>query len=95
MKVYEWQEVRKGLLKKGFKEEQSHHIFLVFHHNEKATTVRTRVSHGTGDIPKGVLSEMKKQLRLDTQKELKDLVDCPLSYEDYVRILAKKGYISR
>lgn len=93
MKIYKRNDITKGLIKKGFEEESGDHIFLVFCYNGKPTVVWTKVSRGADDIPKGILSEMKKQLQLESQKEFEDLVDCKLSKEDYTLILSKKGLI--
>jgi len=40
-----------------------------------------------------LLQRMKKELRLDTIKQVIDLYKCPISKEDYNNILKEKGII--
>ena len=54
--------------------------------------LRVHYSHGKGDIPQRVSDKIRGQLKL-TKKDFNDLVACPLSYEDYLAILKKKGFL--
>lgn len=80
----------KNLPKKGFRKEQSgHHIY--FHHEYRGmkTGAYTYVSRSTKhkDVSGSLLPSMKKQLRLQTTRDVVDLVNCPMSGEEYNRIL--------
>jgi len=54
--------------------------------------LRVHYSHGKGNIPGRVSDKIRSQLKL-TQKDFKNLIDCPLSLKDYETILKKKGLI--
>ena len=72
--------------------EQTHHKNAYFEY-EGILYLKTRISHGKGDIPKPVTERIRKQLFLD-RSQFKDLVDCPLGYEEFVEILKEKNIIS-
>lgn len=55
--------------------------------------LRVHYSHGKGDIPKKVSEKIRSQLKL-SQSDLRDIIDCSLSLEDYIEILKRKGIIS-
>ena len=54
--------------------------------------LRVHYSHGKGSIPGRVSDKIRSQLKL-TQKDFRDLIDCPLSLEDYEKILKEKDLI--
>ncbi|MBW1707292.1 MAG: hypothetical protein JRJ86_19385 [Deltaproteobacteria bacterium] len=54
--------------------------------------LRVHYSHGKGSIPGRVSDKIRSQLKL-TQKDFRNLIDCPLSLEDYETILKGKGLI--
>lgn len=54
--------------------------------------LRVHYSHGKGDIPGKVTNKIRGQVKL-SQKDFKELISCPLSYEDYIKILKQKGVI--
>ena len=54
--------------------------------------LRVHYSHGKGSIPGRVSDKIRSQLKL-TQKSFRDLIDCPMSLEDYIAVLKTKGYI--
>ena len=56
--------------------------------------LRVHYSHGRGSIPGRVSDKIRSQLKL-TQKDFGDLIECPLSLEDYESILKDKGIITR
>jgi len=43
--------IRRMLLRKGFKEVNTDHKMLIFHHRGKKTAVHTKVSHGS-ELPR-------------------------------------------
>lgn len=55
--------------------------------------LRVHYSHVKRDIPEKVANKIRGQLKL-TQKDFKNLIGCPLKYEDYIGILKQKGLIS-
>ena len=54
--------------------------------------LRVHYSHGRGDIPEKIANKIRGQLKL-SQKDLRDLIDCPLTYGDYINILKRKGIL--
>lgn len=55
--------------------------------------LRVHYSHGRGSVPGRVSDKIRSQLKL-AQKDFKNLIDCPLSLQDYETILKEKGLIS-
>lgn len=53
--------------------------------------LRVHYSHGR-DIPDNVVNKIRGQLKLST-KDFKNLINCPLSYQDYIAILKQKKII--
>ena len=84
-----------ALLRKGFREDNSHHRFYWLYDGGKKTNVRTFISHGSSEYSDNLLAKMRQQLRLDTKAQLFDLVKCPLSHQDYLDLLVKKRVVIR
>jgi len=86
--------VRQNLLKKGFVEVQSaKHIYYDFEPCGNLTEIKTFMSRNNQELNNTLLAEMKKQLRFDKMRDFLDLIDCPLSEEDYIEILKGKNLI--
>lgn len=56
----------------------------------KITGVHTFLSHGLREYNADLLAKMRDQLHLSGQ-ELEDLIRCPLSGEEYIRLLEERG----
>lgn len=87
--------IESNLPKKGFKEVSSHHKYFQHEYNGKITGAYAYTSLGShyksyGDI---LISMMKKHLRLDTNKQVRDLLQCPMSGDDYNEILRSKDLL--
>jgi hypothetical protein len=54
--------------------------------------LRVHYSHGKGELPKKIIHKIRSQLKLN-EKDFDALIRCPLSYENYICILEKKGFI--
>lgn len=94
MATWKWRIVRKVLLDKGFRLDRStnHEYYRLFVEG-KASSVRTKVSHGNkGELNSNspLMNKYQAQLRLD-KKRLEDLLDCPLTGDEYVRMLVANG----
>lgn len=84
-------DVEKALRRKGFRSRESHHTFWSYYSTEgKRTEIFTKVSHGHSEISPDNLRKMAKQCFL-TNSEFVDLMQCPLSREQYEEILRQKG----
>ncbi len=84
-------QIESALLSKGFKIEETHHEYFWFHYNGKRTHIKTRISHGKIEYSANLISAIKKQLKLSSKKEIEDLLNCPMSGNDYIKILLQKG----
>jgi predicted RNA binding protein YcfA (HicA-like mRNA interferase family) len=89
-------EVIKQLPKKGFeKKTKSHHIY--FHHKlrGKYTGKFTKVSHSARvkEISGDLVTQMRKQLQLDSNRQVHDLIECPMTGQDYTELLRQKGIL--
>jgi hypothetical protein len=95
MTAYSSKKISASLVKKGFLEiedraDKKYYLTL----DGKKVGIHTFVSHGTKEYGERLIGEMKKQLRL-SKKEFIDLIDCPMTKEDYIQLLIKKGYIEK
>ena len=85
-------QIRKALLKKGFVEQQSHHLQFHFVQNGRVTEIYTFLSHGSKDYGDILLAKMSHQLHLSKQ-ELLQFIDCQLSGEGYIALMRERGRI--
>jgi hypothetical protein len=88
--------LERNLPRKGFERKKSgHHIY--FHHkfNGRATGAYTYLSHSikVRDIAKALLTSIRKQLMLDSNAQVVDLVNCPMDGDEYNKILRQKGVL--
>jgi hypothetical protein len=82
-------DIETGLLKKGFRKVETDHSTFIYHTLEDLKSrVRTKTSHGSNnqDISDHLLSKMALQCKL-TNKQFKDLIECPLDRKAYEVIL--------
>lgn len=54
--------------------------------------LRVHYSFGKGNIPAKITEKIRGQLKLN-QQNFKDLIECPLTKEDYLEIIKEKGYL--
>lgn len=54
--------------------------------------LRVHYSHGKGDIPNKIVNKIRGQLKL-SQKDFIELINCPLTLEDYINLLKQKRII--
>jgi len=88
-------DVEASLELKGFKRVEGDHSFFIYYSEaHQKSRVRTRTSHGTGhkDISDNLVSSMAKQCKL-TNKQFRDLIECPLSRAEFEKILVEKGFV--
>lgn len=92
MKTCKARDIEAALNKKGFVQKETHHKIFYLCLNDKITGVHTFLSHGQKDCSADLLAKMKNQLHL-TGKEFTDLIQCPLTGERYLQLLAERGVI--
>jgi hypothetical protein len=88
MAVFKAKKVKLALLKKGFIEDDSHHHFYEYIIDGRLHA-RTRTSHNNQDIDDYLIGQMSRQCQL-SKKQFIDLINCPLSKEEYAEILRNK-----
>jgi hypothetical protein len=95
--VYPSRACRAALTRKGFRPERhTAHDIYYYYHNGRRTAVWTKLSQGKSeDLRDPILKLIRGQLRLDTNAQLSDFIECPLTAEDYLRHLLDKGVLSR
>ena len=95
MPTHKTRKIVSSLAKKGFnpKKGRSKHIKYTLYVNGKKTSIFTWISHGLDEYNDRLLNAMRKELHLETSKELEDLVECPMSEEALISLLAKRGEI--
>ncbi len=85
-------EIKTALQRKGFVQSNSDHKVFRLHVQGKITAIRTHLSHGSNEYNDNLLALVARQLKL-RRSQLDDLIDCPLSAEDYIAQLLKNGDI--
>lgn len=85
-------DVLRNLKRKGFVEDQSkHHTYLRHYRDGRATGPYTYVSFGArnDDLGPNIVRSMKQQLSLETNAQVNNLVECPMTGEDYTELLIR------
>lgn len=90
-------EIEASLPKKGFVKDdrKKGHRYFYHEYKGKRTGPFAYTSHGSGYKVYGdpLLKRMKAELRLDTVRQVADLVECPMTQDAYEAILKGKGII--
>lgn len=81
-----------SLQKKGFDKTNRDHNYYILYVEGKKTKIHTKISHSATEIDDFLVKQMARQVRLD-RKQFEDLIECPLSKEDYIEILKEKGEV--
>ncbi len=85
-------EIKSGLKRKGWaEEERAHHTYFFFCIEGKKTKIRTYLSRSPKkSYGAKLLSNIKKQLYLNSNEEVVEYIRCKLKNEEYIRILKEK-----
>lgn len=77
------------LKKKGFElnPDKGSHKFFYLVVDGKKSGINTFISHGSKDYSRQLMSQIKKQLKFTSNEQLDDFFDCPMSGEDYIKML--------
>ncbi len=95
MTVFKARDICSALKKKGFVEDpSSDHIRYTLYVNGKKTRIFTFISHDFREYGEKLISEVKKQLRLQSKNELQDFIKCPMTGEEYTKLLIERDHIS-
>ena len=90
------QEIIDNLPQKGFrKESDGDHIYFYHEYQGQETGSWTKVSHSkkVKDYQGDLLTQMRKQLHLETTKQVFDLFKCPLDQKHFEQILKRQSFI--
>ena len=95
MRRFSTKEYESALLSKGFLLERQRKDKIYYLYAEgKKQPIFTKISHGSSETMGPKLCSMcKKQLRLNSNQEFDDFVECPLTGDSYVLLLREKGHI--
>jgi predicted RNA binding protein YcfA (HicA-like mRNA interferase family) len=95
MKPRKTKDLLSTLLKKGFAENSSKkdHKFLYLIVDGKKANVYTYLSHGSKEYSPNLMAQIKKQLKFENIEQAENFFDCPMSKEEYISILKKKGVL--
>ncbi len=93
MKTRKSKDIKNVLQQKGFllHPEKQHHQFFYLYVDGKKQHIHTYISHGIREYGNSLMSQMKKQLKFRDVNKAEDFFDCPLSYEDYIKMLQDEG----
>jgi tRNA G46 methylase TrmB len=88
-------DIEAALKKKGFIAWATDHRYYSLWVDGRETSVRTKISTGTGyeDYVDDLLGKVKRQLHLRSLDDLRDFVNCPMTYEAYLSELRLQGVI--
>lgn len=85
----------KNLKKKGFVDSDTNsndHKYLEFYHDDKLI-LYTKLSHGSSkDLNSFLIKQMSSQCKVN-KSQFADLVNCPLSQDEYLKVLEAEGYL--
>ena len=89
--------VSSDLKAKGFRTtprggKRQDHEYLHFYHGNIKTDIFTFVSHGTKMVSREILKQMATQVHLENN-EFEQLLDCPISYQQYIELMIEREYI--
>jgi hypothetical protein len=85
-------EAEKGLLQKGFRRRNTDHATFWLFVGDERSEVWTKISFGASEIDDSMVSRMARQVFL-SRKDFVNLVQCPLSREDYLARLRDQGIL--
>lgn len=92
MKSCKVRNIESALLKKGFIKKTTHHNLFYLCINGRITGIHTFLSHGISEYNDILLAKIKRQMHL-SGNELDAFIECPLTLEEYVALLDKRGII--
>jgi predicted RNA binding protein YcfA (HicA-like mRNA interferase family) len=85
------QTVETSLERKGFLRSPGDHRFFTYYSKAgKKTIVFTKTSHGSREIGDHLIAQMARQCKLN-KGQFVDLIECPLSRDQYEDVLIEKN----
>jgi len=95
MKARKTKDIVRVLEKKGFvlNPNKDHHNFYYLEIEGKKHNIYTYLSHGISEYNTNLMSRIKKQLSFNDTSLAEDFFDCPMTAEEYVKMLIKNGVL--
>ena len=108
MAAYSPDQMQDGLRNKGFlrhdeeplgkrqEKRVADHYLYYFHYAGKRTAIRTKISMGSKYVydERGLLKPVASQLKLSLG-QVKRLIECPMSMEEYIVVLQSRGFLRK
>ena len=94
MAVLDAKKTYRNLKSKGFIDapnKSDDHKYLEFYYDDKLV-LYTKISHGEKDLGDFLIKQMSYQCKL-SKSEFMDLANCPLSEDEYLKILEDKEFL--
>ncbi len=88
MTVLKTRDVRTNFCRKGFREEERDHLYLLLYVDGKKTSIHTKMSHGKNEISDPLIGKMAKQVKL-SKHDFIDFAKCILTEEQYIKKVKK------
>lgn len=87
--------IESGLLRKGFKKDNTDHRVFRLYVSGKKTRISTFISHGSGykEYYDDLLIKMKRELCMSNKKYLINFIKCPVTQERYTKDLVSMGKV--
>lgn len=88
-------DIERALKKKGFSPRKGDHRFYSLKVDGRETSVRTKISTGSGydTYNDDLLGKLKRQLHLASSDDLRDFINCPMTQEAYIQGLRRQRII--
>ena len=86
-------DAKRSLKSKGFQEIRGRdHYFYFFYVDGKKTSIHAKISHGAKarEIDDFILGKIKTTLRLDSNKQAEDLLECPMEEQEFLAFLREQ-----
>ena len=96
MKIRKTKEIKRVLSQKGFvlNPSKDHHEYYSLWIDGKKQNIYTYLSHSKDEYEKHLMGRFKQQLKFTETDQAEDFFDCPMSGEDYVKLLKENGNIT-
>lgn len=92
--VFKAREVAASLCGKGFQvDSKRDHRYYFFYYDGKKSSIQTKISHNAVEIDDYLCSAMSRQIRL-TRPQFKNFVECPLTGEEYLKLMIEAKHVS-
>ena len=94
MAVLDAKKTYRNLKSKGFIDapnKSDDHKYLEFYYEDRLV-LYTKISHGEKDLGDFLIKQMSHQCKL-SKSEFMDLANCPLSEDEYLKILEDKEFL--